>query len=398
MKKSLLALAAMGAFAGAAQAQSSVTIYGVIDLSMNDGIDKVNLNGTTTTIKQRTTGAGKDGLASSRLGIRGVEDLGGGKSASFVWEQGLVSIANGGTGGGQASNSVADVNISTAPTAPFTDQRQVFVGLADKGLGEIRLGRQATGIHNVIATYSAGYANNVAGALYSAAGSVANGARVRPHDVYVNRMVNYMMPNLAGVTAEIQVASQSANSETSTTAAPVTTAAYQGLRVSYTGVKNLSLGVGYSQVDLVATYGTGTSVKKKVLGIGGSYNFGPLQAFGLYTKASQQRPSGVKLNDQTAWELGVRAPITKTIDTWASYLGGSSTGTGATSSSALAFSSAAVSGNVDISGFQLGAKYNFSKRTNIYAIGGTQARKGTGVSSASKNEATQIALGVNHTF
>jgi predicted porin len=395
MKKSLLALAVMGAFVGVAQAQSSVTIYGVIDTSMNDGIDKVNLNGTTTTVKQRSTGAGKDGFASSRLGIRGVEDLGGGMSASFVWEQGLVSIGTGGTGGGQASTSAADADVGTAPTAPFTDQRQVYVGLADRKMGEIRLGRQATGIHNVIAGYSAGYANNVAGALYSAAGSVNNSARVRPHDVYVNRTVGYISPVTAGFQVELQVASQSANSETNTTQSPSTTTAYNGARLTYTGVKDLSVGFGYSAVDL---NGASADVKKTVMAAGASYNFGPAQVFGLYTKATQKLASNVQLNDQTAWELGVRAPISKTIDTWASILGGSSTGTGATSSSTLAFSSTAVSGDVDISGFQLGAKYNFSKRTGIYAVGGTQTRKGTGVSSASKNEATQVALGVNHTF
>jgi len=136
-----------------------------------------------------------------------------------------------------------------------------------------------------------------------------------------------------------------------------------------------------------------------VMGLGASYNLGPVQAFGLYTKASQKVPSGTKLNDQTAWELGVRAPISKSIDTWASYLGGSSTGgTGVTNATALAFSDTAATGNVDITGFQLGAKYNFSKRTNIYAVGGSQARKGNGVSTASKNETTQVALGVNHTF
>ena len=395
MKKSLLALATLGAFVGVAQAQSSVTIYGVIDTSMNDGTDKVNLNGTTTTIKQRTTGAGKDGLASSRLGIRGVEDLGGGVSASFVWEQGLVSIGNGATGGGQANNSVADADIGTQPAAPFTDQRQVFVGLADKKMGEIRLGRQATGVHNVIAGYSAGYANNVAGALYSAGGSVANSSRTRPHDVYVNRMVNYMTPNINGFTAELQVASQAANNETNVAQAGSTSANYQGARLTYTGVKNLSVGLAVSDIFLNSAT---SNVKKQVMGFGASYNFGPVQAFGMYTTANQKRASGVKLNDQKAWELGARVPVSKTIDLWASYLGGSSTGTGAVAATTLAFNSTAVSGDVDISGFQLGSKYNFSKRTNIYAIGGTQARKGKGVSAASKNEATQIALGVNHSF
>jgi predicted porin len=395
MKKSLLAIAAMTAFAGAAQAQSSVTIYGVIDTAIGEGTDKVNLNGTTTTVKQRTTGSGKDGLASSRLGIRGTEDLGGGTSASFVWEQGLVSIGTGGVGA-QASRTAADADISTQTTGAFLDARQVYAGVADKAFGELRLGRQATGIHNLISGNSAGYANNVAGALYSSQGSVQNSSSSRPHDVYVNRMVNYITPSFSGVQAELQVSSQTANSETSTTAAASTTAAYYGARVGYKGVKNLNVDLAYSAVDLNTV--NASDIKKTVMGLGANYNFGIAQAFGLYTKANQKLASGTKLNDQTAWELGVRAPVTKTIDVFASYLGGSSTGTGSTSASTLAFSSIAVSGDVDISGFQLGGKYNMSKRTSLYAVGGTQSRKGKGVSSASKNEATQVALGLNHTF
>ncbi|GAB4125892.1 MAG: porin [Rubrivivax sp.] len=69
MKKSLLALAALTAFAGAASAQSSVTLYGRVDLSVNKPIG--------TDAKQISNGSG------SRLGFRGVEDLGGGLSAIF---------------------------------------------------------------------------------------------------------------------------------------------------------------------------------------------------------------------------------------------------------------------------------------------------------------------------
>jgi predicted porin len=262
-------------------------------------------------------------------------------------------------------------------------------------MGEVRLGRQATGIHNVSCAYAAGACNNVAGALYSAGGSVTNNSRARPHDVYVNRMVNYMTPNINGFTAKMQVASQAANSETNLVQAGSTSYNYQGARLTYAGVKNLSVGLAVSEIFL---NGATSNVKKQVMGLGASYNFGPVQAFGMYTTANQKRASVVQLNDQKAWELGARAPISKTIDLWASYLGGSSTGTGATSTSPLAFSTTGATGDVDISGFQLGSKYNFSKRTNIYAIGGTQARKGKGVSAASKNEVTQIALGVNHSF
>ena len=73
MKKSLLALAVLGAFAGVASAQSSVTLFGVVDLNLryvnNDRGTQYQMN--------------QEGISSSRLGFRGVEDLGGGMTASF---------------------------------------------------------------------------------------------------------------------------------------------------------------------------------------------------------------------------------------------------------------------------------------------------------------------------
>jgi predicted porin len=89
MKKSLLALAVLGAFAGVASAQSSVTLYGTIDLNgryvKSDGQDR------RLTLSQ-------DGINSSQLGFRGVEDLGGGLKAGF--------------------NLLAGVNADTVPRTP----------------------------------------------------------------------------------------------------------------------------------------------------------------------------------------------------------------------------------------------------------------------------------------
>ena len=74
MKKSLLALAVLGAYAGVASAQSSVTLFGTVDLNgryvKDDGRDR-RLRSAT------------DGINSSQLGFRGVEDLGGGLKAGF---------------------------------------------------------------------------------------------------------------------------------------------------------------------------------------------------------------------------------------------------------------------------------------------------------------------------
>ena len=116
MKKSLLALAAMGAFAGAAQAQSSVTVYGVLDASYTSIEASQTAVGATTatTQKVRNTVNGDGALSTSRLGFRGVEDLGGGKSAQFVLEFDLINIGLGATGEGAAQASTAVSGASTS--------------------------------------------------------------------------------------------------------------------------------------------------------------------------------------------------------------------------------------------------------------------------------------------
>jgi predicted porin len=111
MKKSLLALAALTAFAGAASAQSSVTLFGVVDLSVGQ-VD----NGAADRFLMM-----QDGNASTRLGFRGVEDLGGGLKAGFWLESALAPDSQ------------------TAPTFG----RRSTVSLMGNW-GEVRLGRDYT--------------------------------------------------------------------------------------------------------------------------------------------------------------------------------------------------------------------------------------------------------------
>ena len=95
MKKSLIALAVLG-FAGAAMAQSSVTLYGVPDA----GVGKIKsqtydpLTGTLGGNNDRSDktefiSASTMNNGTSRLGVRGVEDLGGGLKAGFNFETGI---------------------------------------------------------------------------------------------------------------------------------------------------------------------------------------------------------------------------------------------------------------------------------------------------------------------
>lgn len=111
MKKSLIAFAALATIAGAASAQSSVTLYGRVDLSVNKA--------TGTDQKGLTNGSG------SRFGVRGVEDLGGGLSAFFNLEHRFN----------------ADTGAQTN-AARFWAGRSI-VGLQG-GFGKITLGREYT--------------------------------------------------------------------------------------------------------------------------------------------------------------------------------------------------------------------------------------------------------------
>jgi general bacterial porin, GBP family len=115
MKKTLMVAALTGVFATAAHAQSSVTLYGLIDA----GLTYTNNQGGSHNFKE-TSGA----VNGSRWGLRGSEDLGGGLKAIFTLEDGF-SIANGTFGQGGREFG-----------------RQAFVGLSSNQFGAVTLGRQ----------------------------------------------------------------------------------------------------------------------------------------------------------------------------------------------------------------------------------------------------------------
>ena len=127
MKKSLIALAVLAA-SGAAMAQSSVTLYGVADVAVT------HVNGD-----DNWTGLSSGANKTSRLGFRGVEDLGGGLKANFVLEGGINLDTGDGKSGG-------------ATDSGFQFKRQSTVGLAGN-FGEVRLGRELTAAYNATARY-----------------------------------------------------------------------------------------------------------------------------------------------------------------------------------------------------------------------------------------------------
>ncbi|OLY95311.1 porin [Polynucleobacter sphagniphilus] len=158
MKKSLLAVAAMTAFAGAAQAQSSVTVYGILDVAAIGQTNSGNLNSTASTVPAAlagsngtggstikpgsTFGISSNGESMSRLGFKGSEDLGGGTKAIFTLEQGF-SPSTGELGNTGILNQGKSANISgDSSIQGQLFNRGAFVGLSNDKFGTLTAGRQ----------------------------------------------------------------------------------------------------------------------------------------------------------------------------------------------------------------------------------------------------------------
>lgn len=177
MKKSLLALAVLGAFAGAAQAQTAVTIYGVVDAGVSRGYgdSAVPVTPANASSVGARTFMHSGGSAGSRLGFRGTEDLGNGLKGIFTLESGFNLDAG-----------------SFGFDGRFFG-RQAFVGLQHSNFGTVSLGRQQNLVRLALLDFdpfALGYA----------------GASSNLLSTYGQRMDNslkYATPSFGGFTAEV---------------------------------------------------------------------------------------------------------------------------------------------------------------------------------------------------
>jgi predicted porin len=454
MKKSLFAIAAATAFTGAAQAQSSVTVYGILDVGYvsqtervagtpgTTGANTATAYGATTTT---TSGFSGSGQSTSRLGFRGTEDLGGGLSALFTFETGLNPTGN--------------------STLSAFNNRQAFVGLASKGLGNVRIGTQYTPIHEAVGATDAGQQNNLPGnviypldqsvnaqnqasagqyaganspQVYNSTGAAfiggasggANGYTIRS-----NNMLRVATDSFAGLVGKAFIVQ--GNSNTNQTASGTTTVANTGgstnsegwgVGLDYTWKKLLVTGnyqnfkqttsattVTSATGDVTANFmlmpGTsntgGVNSNDNQMYFGATYDFGILKAYAQYIN---RKVAATYANDlytkRTAQQFGVRGNVTKTVEAFGSIGTGKVTNSYdvGTSGNALVYQSGAAS----FMGYQLGSNYWLSKRTNLYAIYGinqtgnavypTTVNGSTAGNNAVSNKISAYAVGVRHTF
>lgn len=174
MRKSIIALAAMGAFSSIAHAQSSVTLYGIIDegLSYTNNVATAGANGSVTRGNVFALQSGV--LQGSRWGLKGSEDLGGGMKAVFQLENGF-NASNGALGQGGRMFG-----------------RQAYVGLSSANAGTVTLGRQYDSVVDYLGPMTAN--GNWAGAFFSHPFDNDN----TDNSFRVNNSVKYTSANYGG--------------------------------------------------------------------------------------------------------------------------------------------------------------------------------------------------------
>jgi len=387
MKKSLFAIAAVTAFAGAAQAQSSVTVYGIYD----GGYDTTSTK-ETTTLGVRTGGqtSGFTGgeSATSRIGFRGMEDIGGGRSVNFNLELNITA----GTGAVGTTTNSNTADATGANQGQETGVRTSIVGISDKQFGSVAVGRQLTGMHGILAGDVWG-GNNMAGDMtYSDFNSTAAGAGVTASG-RVNRiltrssnMVTYTSPTVMGLALRADYG----NTEVTTAGQPGIQFATTGYYATYTfrqfsakvgqiiGKSNEALAVGTAFTgQKVVINGANAMYKDKGLTV--QYTIGnnkvTTETQGLSTHAT-----GVRAQKLSAsYQIGAFMPFVQ-------Y------GIGGTEAARTAANT-----STEDKAYQIGVEYGLSKRSTLYAAYGNQERS-LKTNSTAKTEITEMAVGLRHTF
>ncbi|MDO9236897.1 MAG: porin [Aquabacterium sp.] len=347
-KKNLVAAAALMALAGVAQAQSSVKLYGTVDMSVGS-FSRAHATGAAA----RTTNVSSGSMMTSFLGFAGSEDLGGGLKAEFALETFLA----GDTG-------------STLPNnAGYFWGRASNVALSG-GFGKVALGQYDNPL------FTSGYTYNPFGSsmtfsptmrhfnyLGTAVQTNIAGAGVGFDTGWVNS-VTYESPVMSGFQGIAQVAAKEATGTANKNSSSVAVSYNAGpLSAMLTYVKG-----GVTTAPSVTAY----TANEKVWNLGASYDFGVVKAFGQYTDINDSTNAG----KDKIFQLGVSVPVTDKAAVLASF-------------GQLKNKVAGVSTKNEV--LSLGYDYTLSKRTDVYGVFMNERQ-------SALTSGQSFAVGIKHNF
>jgi predicted porin len=345
MKKALIALAVLGLTGGAAVAQSSVTLFGVLDADVKYV--------KTGSLKLKKLDSG--GLNTSRLGVRGTEDLGGGLKAGF-WLETQIDTDTGTSGSGAFWGRRATVSLSG-------------------DFGEVRLGRNKTAsrlhLEDFDPTSFTGLGS--VSVVYSNLGS-GNGTSFGRAD----NLVSYSLPtNLGGFYGAVDV---SAGEGTGTN-------------------KGQSVRLGFKQGPLhvsgayASTSNAADNSKFKLASLAGAYDFGVVRPSLSYTQSKYLS------REQKIWTAAVTVPLGQQGQLWGSFTDAKANGVAETAA-------AGYTPIGDAKLFAVGYIYSVSKRTALYTTLSQVKNDGAArfivagapAATAGGQKSSGVDVGIRHSF
>ncbi|MFM0742186.1 porin [Paraburkholderia xenovorans] len=362
MKKLIFAFIVMDGCVGVTHAQSTVTLYGLVDEAVmvntnNKQVVKgVNVGGRQISVDS------SNGPQGSRWGLKGAEDLGNGLKAIFTLESG-VNLSNGAFGQGNT---------------PFG--RQAFVGLSSERLGTVTLGRQYDSINDFVGT-KYGFAQTSGGIPSEHPADLDN----LNHTFRLNNTLKYLSPNLHGLTFGGTVSLGGVAGEVSQDSAYTFGANYAngpvGVGAAYGLYKNPSQTGGVLNDNVNAStfnsinsgyLGTNAATSLQIIVAGASYNLGAATIGGTYSNVKYMNIGAFKGATATfnTVELNSVYRFTPALSVAGAY---------------DYTKGSAVSGNIgnqNYNQFSLIVDYSLSKRTDVYALGVFQKASGTNSTGA----------------
>ncbi len=381
MKKSLVALAVLAATG--AYAQSSVTMYGRLDLGTSGGtVDNTTAAGVKNSTKSTSLAGAQNQWTGSRIGLRGTEDLGGGLKANFVYEFRI----------NQDGTAALD-----ADTANFGRVRTSIIQLAGS-FGTVSVGTYLNPFDDV-RTSSASNSNGIAGGNNL---DRINGGLVGLNSRSTNS-IGYRSPVFAGgFTASFGTQYEKADTT------PTSAAGGNSITKGYIA----SLGYANGPLSVLGVYGIGnsssatataglptvgvTDYRVNDFAVRASYNFGVAVPYLSYENTRVKNNLAVGVIAPTATSAGVAANGDTTSR---GYELGSTFPMGAFTpyiTYANIKQSPNVGNNIKTTSYQIGTKYDISKRTFAYVAIGQEKDKTD--NSTLERKANGYGAGLVHQF
>ena len=393
MKKTLLTAALVAGFASVsvAQAETSVTLYGIVDGGLAYTNQKTSFSGGFGggSFKERGFDFRSGVKNGSRWGLRGVEDLGNGTSAIFQLESGF------------------DLGDGTSTQGGRLFGRKAVVGLTGESWGTVTIGRQYNAADDFIAPidpFGTGWAQ---AASVSAFGDVLS-ARV-------DNSIKYVSPNFSGVQFGLGYYGEN-NKET------YRNGAGGGYEKDIRGT-GITFGLGYKNGPIEAGFSfdyyndkdkfngvTTKDDKTKSWNLGFAYDFDVVKLHLIYGQQSDGAIGGIGLAEdisllpegfdnvadlgiaqdgyrQKSWLVGLTAPVSDAGKVLFSYTGNNIK------------NNDVWDGKITSHIFNLGYQHSLSKRTSVYAVASYgQSKLKVDNFGQAKLKSTEVIVGMQHRF